>query len=50
MYHRIKKIWADGGYSGEGFAKIAKRLGREVEIVMASTAFTLNALTISGAL
>ena len=33
LFHRLKKIWADGGYSGENFAKIAKRLGRLIEIV-----------------
>jgi len=23
LFHRLKKIWADGGYTGEGFARIA---------------------------
>jgi putative transposase len=36
LYHRLKKIWADGGYTGEDFAKIAKRLGREIEVVKRS--------------
>ena len=33
LYHRLKKIWADGGYSGKDFAKAARQLGREIEIV-----------------
>ena len=33
LYHRFKKLWADGGYSGENFAQAAKRLGCEVEAV-----------------
>jgi len=33
LFRRLKKIWADGGYSGEAFAKIAKRLGRVIEVV-----------------
>lgn len=33
LYRRLKKVWADGGYSGEDFEKIARRLGREIEIV-----------------
>jgi len=36
LYHRLKKLWADGGYTGEEFAKIAKRLGREIEIIKRS--------------
>jgi len=36
LFHRLKKIWADGGYTGEGFARIARRLGREIEIVKRS--------------
>ncbi len=36
MYHRLKKVWADGGYTGEDFEKVAKRLGREIEIVKRS--------------
>ena len=33
LYHRFKKLWADGGFSGEDFAQTARRLGREVEVV-----------------
>jgi len=33
LFHRLKKLWADGGYTGEHFAQTAKRLGREVEVV-----------------
>lgn len=36
LYHRLKKVWADGGYSGEDFEKVAQRLGREIEIVKRS--------------
>jgi len=36
LYHRLKKIWADGGYSGDDFAEAAKKLGREIEIVKRS--------------
>jgi putative transposase len=36
LYHRFKKLWADGGYSGKAFARIAKRLGRDIEIVKRS--------------
>ena len=33
LYHRFKKLWADGGFSGGDFAQTARRLGREVEVV-----------------
>jgi len=33
LFRQLKKIWADGGYSGAAFAKIAKRLGRLIEVV-----------------
>ena len=36
LYHRFKKLWADGGYSGDDFAQTAKRLGREVDVVKRS--------------
>ena len=36
LYFRLEKIWADGGYSGENFAKIAKRLKRTIEVVKRS--------------
>lgn len=36
LYHRPKKVWADGGYSGEDFEKTATRWGREIEIVSRS--------------
>jgi putative transposase len=36
LYHRLKKIWADGGYTGDDFEKAARRLGREIEIVKRS--------------
>ena len=36
LYHRFKKLWADGGFSGEDFEQAAKRLGREVEVVKRS--------------
>ena len=36
LYHRLKKVWADGGYSGDDFKRVAGRLGREVEIVKRS--------------
>ena len=36
LYHRLKKLWADGGFSGEAFAQTAKRLGREVDVVKRS--------------
>ena len=33
LFHRLKRIWADGGYAGE-FVREAKRLfGRVIEIV-----------------
>lgn len=36
LYRRLKKIWADGGFSGDCFKRIAKRLGREIEVVKRS--------------
>ena len=36
LYHRFKKLWADGGFRGDDFAQTAKRLGREVEVVKRS--------------
>lgn len=36
LYHRFKKLWADGGFSGDDFEQAAKRLGREVEVVKRS--------------
>lgn len=36
VYHRFKKLWSDGGFSGDDFRQDAKRLGREVEIVKRS--------------
>ena len=36
LYHRLKKIWADGGYEGRNFEKVARRLGREIEVVKRS--------------
>lgn len=36
LYHRFKKLWADGGFSGEDLEQAAKRLGREVEVVTRS--------------
>ena len=33
LYHRLEKVWADGGYSGEDFEKVARRLGRAIEVV-----------------
>ena len=36
LYHRFKRLWADGGFSGEDFAQTARRLGREVEVVKRS--------------
>ena len=36
LYHRFKKLWADGGFSGDDFKQAAKRLGREVEVVKRS--------------
>ena len=36
LYHRFKKLWADGGFSGSDFEQAAKRLGREVEVVKRS--------------
>ena len=36
LYRRFKKLWADGGFSGEAVAQTAKRLGREVEVVKRS--------------
>lgn len=30
---RVKKIWADSGYSGEGLKEIATKHGKELEIV-----------------
>ena len=33
LHRRLKKIWADGGFSGEGFKRAARRLGREIEVV-----------------
>ena len=34
--HRLKKVWADGGYSGEKLAKLASKLGIELEVVKRS--------------
>lgn len=36
LYHRFKKLWADGGFSGGDFEQTAKRLGRAIEIVKRS--------------
>lgn len=36
LYHRLKKLWADGGFSGDEFEQTAKSLGREVEVVKRS--------------
>jgi len=36
LYHRLKKVWADGGYSGDDFEQTARQLGREIEIVKRS--------------
>lgn len=36
LFARLKTIWADGGYTGEGFARVARRLGREIEIIKRS--------------
>lgn len=36
LYRRLKRLWADGGFSGDDFAQTAKRLGREVEVVRRS--------------
>lgn len=36
LYRRLKKVWADGGYSGDDFEKIAQHLGREIEVVKRS--------------
>ena len=36
LYHRLKKVWADGGFSGAWFKRVAKRLGREIEVVKRS--------------
>ena len=36
LYHRLKKVWADGGYSGDDFANAARQLGREIEVVKRS--------------
>ena len=36
LYHRLKKIWADGGYAGDDFEQAALQLGREIEIVKRS--------------
>ncbi len=33
LYHRLKLIWADGGYRGKDFQQAGRRLGREVQIV-----------------
>lgn len=40
LYHRFKKLWADGGFSGENFEQAAKRLGREIEGVKGSNDIT----------
>ena len=36
LYHRFKRLWADGGFSGADFARTARRLGRDVEVVKRS--------------
>ena len=36
LYRRLKKVWADGGFSGDWFKRVAKRLGREIEVVKRS--------------
>jgi putative transposase len=36
LYRRLKKIWADGGSSGDDCEQTARQLGREVEIVKRS--------------
>ena len=36
LYRRLKKVWADGGFSGDWFKQAAKRLGREIEVVKRS--------------
>ncbi len=36
LYRRLKRLWADGGFSGDDFAQTARRLGRDVEVVRRS--------------